>query len=242
MSEPESVLEGKGKTDYEKYLKIVDLLSCQKAPEKLVNHDELLFQVMHQTAELWMKLEIYELTHVRELLRSGELLRAARLLQRVREVHEVLTAQIHILETMSPWDYHAIRRHLGRGSGLESPGFQKLLVLGPTLWAPFQALLKEREVDLERLYVEKESAFDLFLLAEALADFDEQFQLWRFHHLKLVEREIGGKVMSLKGRAVDYLSENMEQRFFPALWEVRNRLTHRAGTSYGAGHGEGSDG
>lgn len=242
MSEPESVLEGKGKSDYEKYLNIVDLLACQKAPEDLVHHDELLFQITHQTAELWMKLEVHELVHVRGLIQKEEVLPAIHLLRRVLQVHQLLTAQLRVLETMSPWDYQSIRRILGRGSGLESPGFQRLLILGPTLWPPFETLLKARDLDVERLYVEKAAGYDLFLLAEALADYDEQFQLWRFHHVKLVEREIGGKVMSLKGRATDFLSENMEQRFFPQLWEIRNRLTERAGTSYGAGHGEGSDG
>ena len=38
--------------------------------------------------------------------------------------------------------------------------------------------------------------------------------------------------MSLKGRAIDLLSENIEQRFYPELWEVSNRLTRRSGTSY----------
>ena len=81
-------------------------------------------------------------------------------------------------------------------------------------------------------YHAHEDHYEVFLLAEALANFDEYFQIWRYHHLKLVEREIGGKVKSLKGRAIDYLSENVKRQFFPELWEVRNRLTRRAGTSY----------
>ena len=237
MSEGDSVLEGKGRTDYEKYLNTVDLLACQKSPQELVHHDELLFQIVHQTAELWMKLEIHELTETRSLIENREILRAVTLLQRVFEIQRILIRQIHLLETMSPWDYQTIRRILGKGSGLESPGFQRLLVLGPTLWPPFADLLRERSLTIDGVYTEKGDHYPIFMLAEALADFDEQFQLWRAHHLKLVEREIGGKVKSLKGRAIDFLSENLEQKFFPELWEVRNRLTEKGGTSYGSGHG-----
>ncbi len=242
MSEPESVLEGKGRTDYEKYLNIVDLLACQKRPDELVHHDELLFQIVHQTAELWMKLEIHELEKVRDLLSRGRCLPAVALLDRVVLVEKVLIDQLHVLETMSPWDYQTIRKILGKGSGLESPGFQRLVVLGPTLWPPYEKLLSERGWSVDDVYTNKDEDYPLYLVSEALADFDEHFQIWRFHHLKLVEREIGGKVLSLKGRAIDFLSENMQQRFFPELWEVRNRLTERAGFAYGAGPAGGDDG
>lgn len=69
----------------------------------------------------------------------------------------------------------------------------------------------------------------IFLSLKAILVCDDH---QRYHHLKLVEREIGGKVTSLKGRAIDYLSDNVKRQFFPELWEVRNRLTRRAGTSY----------
>jgi tryptophan 2,3-dioxygenase len=232
MSEPESVLDGKGKTDYEKYLKTVDLLACQKSPEELVHPDELLFQIVHQTAELWMKLENHELGRARELIQNQECLEAASLIRRVTEIHKVLTQQIHVLESMSPWDYQTIRRILGKGSGLESPGFQKLLLLAPTLWSPFEKMLNQRGITIDQVFTERKDHQSVYLLAEAMAELDERFQIWRFHHIKLVEREIGGKVKSLKGRAIDFLSENLEQRLYPELWEVRNRLTRRAGTSY----------
>ena len=159
MSEPESVLEGKGKTDYEKYLKIADLLACQKSLEELVHHDELMFQIVHQTAELWMKLENHELGRARELIRIGECLGAASLVRRVTDIHKVLTQQIHILETMSPWDYQTIRRILGKGSGLESPGFQELLKLGPTLWPPFERLLEQNAVTIDDVFTKKEDHY-----------------------------------------------------------------------------------
>jgi len=232
MSSQESVLPGKGRNDYEKYLSIPDLLACQKPPEALVHHDELMFQIVHQTAELWMKLEIHELAGARSLMEKEDCLGAVALLQRVHYIQRLVTQQVHLLETMSPWDYQTIRRILGKGSGLESPGFATLLTMGPTLWAPFEALVKKKSLELSEVFIRKEEHLPLFLLAEALIGFDENFQIWRYHHLKLVEREIGGKVTSLKGRAIDFLGENLQQRFFPDLWEVRNLLTRRAGTSY----------
>jgi tryptophan 2,3-dioxygenase len=227
-----SDLKGKGRSDYEKYLNIVDLLACQKAPDELVHHDEMMFQIVHQTAELWMKMLIHELNEVKQQIEKQDCLRSVSLLGRVVETQKMLVQQIHILETMSPWDYQTIRRILGKGSGLESPGFQTLLSLGPTLWPPVENLLANRGIEIDEVFTNKEDHYDLFLLAEALASFDEHFQIWRYHHLKLVEREIGGKVKSLKGRAIDYLSENVKRQFYPELWEVRNRLTRRAGASY----------
>jgi tryptophan 2,3-dioxygenase len=233
MSESESVLPGKGKNDYEKYLKIPQLLDCQKPTEELAHRDELMFQIVHQTAELWMKLQIFELKETRARMEQEDCLGAMTLLRRVTQIQNVMTQQIRILESMNPWEYHNVRRVLGQGSGLESPGFQTLALLGPTLWPAYDNLLKGRGIEIDQAFTEKEQYHDLFLLAEALADYDESFQIWRFHHLKLIEREIGGKVLSLKGsRAIDYLSENIEQRFYPELWEVRNRLTRRSGTSY----------
>jgi tryptophan 2,3-dioxygenase len=213
-------------------LNIADLLACQKSTVELVHHDEMMFQIVHQTAELWMKMLIHELTEVRHQIEKQNCLRSVSLLGRVLETQRVLVQQIHILETMSPWDYQTIRRILGKGSGLESPGFQKLLTLGPTLWPPFEQLLDDQGIEVDEVFTHKEDHYEVFLLAEALASFDEHFQIWRYHHLKLVEREIGGKVKSLKGRAIDYLSDNVKRQFYPELWEVRNRLTRRAGTSY----------
>ena len=50
-------------TDYEKYIRTEELLALQKAPSALSCHDELQFQVVHQVAELWMKLVAHELVH-----------------------------------------------------------------------------------------------------------------------------------------------------------------------------------
>ena len=52
----EPVLEGEGASDYERYLRTDELLSLQKTPEQRAHRDELLFQTVHQSSELWLKL------------------------------------------------------------------------------------------------------------------------------------------------------------------------------------------
>ena len=67
---------------------------------------------------------------------------------------------------------------------------------------------------------------ELFLLAEALSEYEVYFQEWRFHHVKLVERVIGDRSPGTAGSAGSgYLGKTLTYRFFPELWEARNRLT-----------------
>ncbi len=74
-------------------------------------------------------------------------------------------------------------------------------------------------------------------LAEVLLDYDKHFQLWRSHHIMMVERVIGGrpgtgeKVVnktvgtdSFHSSGVTYLQTTMGKRFFPALWAARTRI------------------
>src|SRR3954471_18825290 len=96
-------------TDYEKYLRTEELLSLQKAPESLTCHDELQFQVVHQVAELWMKLTEHELLFAAQGLASGEVPRALRSLARVRQIQVLLEQQLALLDTMAPKDYMTIR-------------------------------------------------------------------------------------------------------------------------------------
>ena len=56
----EAILPGKGASDYERYLRTDELLSLQKTPEEQAHRDELLFQTVHQSSELWLKLAAAE--------------------------------------------------------------------------------------------------------------------------------------------------------------------------------------
>lgn len=225
------VLPGEGKTDYERYLKVDALLALQKPLDKLGHHDELLFQTVHQTSELWFRQILFELRTAGTLMDRDKPLQAAGLVVRSTEAVKVLTAQLHLLETMNPWDFHAIRRQLGRGSGAESPGFQHIVNGAPPLYTNFAALLDRRKVTLEALYTDPEKAYDVFRLAECMTDFDMFFHVWRLNHLAMVKRILGRDVKSLKGYTVRQLETDVQQVLWPALWHVRNKLTELAGTS-----------
>ena len=60
-------------------------------------------------------------------------------------------------------------------------------------------------------------------LAERMVDFDEGFMEWRYHHVKMVERTIGGR-QGTGGYGVDYLRSTLHKPFFPDLWTVRSEL------------------
>jgi tryptophan 2,3-dioxygenase len=65
----------------------------------------------------------------------------------------------------------------------------------------------------------------LHAVAECLLDFDEIIQAFRFHHLKLAQRIIGGNVIGTGGNPVDILRERQEHCFYKDLWDVRNQIT-----------------
>lgn len=218
-------MPGKGAlTDYEKYIRTDELLALQKPAEALSCHDELQFQIVHQTAELWMKLCEHEVAFAAAEIGRGQVGRAVRALERVSRIQALLTAQLGVLDTMSPKDYMAIRNALGRGSGQESPGFRRMLQLPDEIWPAFEQLLARRGVSLTTLYSDPEAQAELFGLAEALVDYDQNLQSWRMRHLLVVYRQIGAGTPSLKGKPSELLAEGLKHRFFPALWDVRDEL------------------
>jgi tryptophan 2,3-dioxygenase len=74
------------------------------------------------------------------------------------------------------------------------------------------------------VYSHPAQLWDLYDLAEKLVDLEYHFQLWRFGHLKTVERVIGYKTGTGGTAGVDYLARVLEQRFFPELLDVRTSL------------------
>jgi tryptophan 2,3-dioxygenase len=211
-------------TDYEKYIRTEELLALQKEPAKLSCHDELQFQIVHQAAELWMKLCDHELTYAADRMRGDDLPRAMRSLDRVHRAQAVLEQQLSLLDTMAPKDYMTIRNALGRGSGQESPGFKRMCQLPDEVWPSFRAVLEKRQVTLRQIYEAPDQHGELFNLAEAMIDFDQRLQNWRMRHLLLVYRQIGAGTPSLKGKASELLAEGMKHQFFPELWKVRDEL------------------
>ncbi|MFA5944655.1 MAG: tryptophan 2,3-dioxygenase family protein [Candidatus Thermoplasmatota archaeon] len=218
-------------SDYEVYMGTEALLKLQKPEDQMVHHDELMFQVVHQSFELWCKLVLFELKSVGKLLDEDRVIEAYPLVQRCTQAVKLNTEAMHALETMTPWDFHVIRAALGQGSGAESPGFRLIQQKAPVLWPKVEALLKRRKTDLLTVYTNPAKHPDLLRLLEHMTDFDMFFHIWRLNHLAMVKRVIGRDVKSLKGYAVHQLESDVNGVLWPALWKVRNHVTDRAGTS-----------
>jgi tryptophan 2,3-dioxygenase len=222
------ILPGKGATDYERYLHTDELLALQKLPEDLLHKDEMTFLVVHQASELLMKGAEFELGRAQESLERADYGNATRLIRRAMSLLEPTIGLLHVLETISPYDYHLIRAGLGHGSGLDSPGFLSLLHIGPRLGKAFNEQLSTAGLTIGELYQRHEEFFGLHDVAERLLDFDERMQLFRFHHLKLAERVIGGRVVGTMGTPVEVLQQRMESWLYKDLWDVRNQITAAA--------------
>src|SRR5437870_6678208 len=205
-----------------------DLLSLQKRPEELLHNDELTFQVVHQSSELLLKGAAFELERALEHIEQGDFPNAARLIRRANMELDYPIGLLHVLETITPYDYHVIRAGLGHGSGLDSPGFLALLHIGPRLGQALYQQLHKAGLSVDDLYRRHEEFFGLHDVAERLLDFDEKMHLFRFHHLKLAERIIGGHVVGTMGTPVEVLQQRMEHWLYKDLWDIRNRITAAA--------------
>src|SRR5208337_2739766 len=205
-----------------------ELLSLQKLPEEFLHQDEMTFQVVHQSSELLLKGVAWELARVRTHIEEGDFPNAARLMRRANHMLDYPVSMLHVLETITPYDYHIIRAGLGHGSGLDSPGFLSLLHVGTRLGEAFHAQLRKANLSVDDLYRRHGEFFGLHDVAERLLDFDERVHLFRFHHLKLAERIIGGRVVGTMGTPVEVLQQRMESWLYKDLWDVRNQITAAA--------------
>lgn len=112
-----------------------------------------------------------------------------------------------------------------------------------TIWDAFVGLLHQRGFDvpaeapdegtdgarrlveaLRRIYAHNEDFYELYLLCESLLEYDENFQVWRFVHVKMVERIIGTRTGTGGSSGAHYLRSTLSKRFFPELWEVRSHI------------------
>ena len=180
------ILPGGGASDYERYLNTDELLALQKTADEWVHRDELLFQVTHQSSELWLKLAWNDAEEAVRLIEEGDLRGALRLLRRSILCIRFLIPQLEMLEHMSPWEYQEIRKVLGHGSGFDSPGWNELRRVLPRLGQAFHNARREAGLSLADLYVQGRDHEHLYQLAESLIELDEQAQLWRMRHYQIV--------------------------------------------------------
>jgi len=218
------VLPGHGASDYERYLRTDDLLSLQKTPEEQTHHDELLFQTVHQSSELWLKLAGIEVDSAAQALEAGDLAGAARLLRRAVVCIQYITTQIEMLNQMDPWEYQQIRVVLGHGSGFDSPGFRRLPHVTQRVWKAFERVRSDAGLSLVELYQRGREYEQLYQIAELLTEWDERIWVWRFRHYSIVARALGEDTVGTQGTPVQVLGKLIAQRQLPKLWDTRSRL------------------
>ncbi|MDB5213789.1 MAG: Tryptophan 2,3-dioxygenase [Myxococcaceae bacterium] len=222
---------GTGVLDYEVYLKTNALYALQTRSTELTVPEEHLFQVMHQSQELWLKEIAFEVIGVIDALDDRRIHEACGLLDRIVVIQQCLGNEIRILQTLTPDTFQEIRRNLGNGSGLESPGYNRVLVAAEAAERSFDALIERAGISLLELYREgaarDEKRDGLKRVAELLVDWDEAFQAWLVAHFMLVRRTIGvhRKVRALDGFPTQALAPRMTKPLFAKLWDVRVELT-----------------
>jgi len=257
---------------YGQYLRLDLLLAAQRPLTG--EHNEMLFIIVHQVSELWMRLLRHELAAVMDCVRRDELDASFKMFSRIDHVQGQLLAVWDVLSTMTPFDYAAFRNALGRSSGFQSQQYRLIeFLLGnkhadmirvherdlpaheeleralraPSLYDEVLRLLSRRGRDIPQellardfsqpyeaskqvtaawlsVYLNAEKDWDLYELGEHLVDVDHRFQLWRYQHMKTVERIIGYKPGTGGTAGVAYLAKALRLRFFPELWEARNSM------------------
>ena len=111
-----------GAMSYGDYLQLDTLLGAQQPRSD--SHDEMLFIIIHQASELWMKLTLHELTAARRLLIADDLQPAFKHLARVSRIQSQLIQSWDVLSTMTPSDYSSFRDALGQSSGFQSAQYR----------------------------------------------------------------------------------------------------------------------
>lgn len=109
---------------YAGYLDLDRILAAQHPASDA--HDELLFIIVHQASELWLKLCLHELTAARACIEADDLRPAFKMLARVARAQAQLIQSWDVLSTMTPHDYSAIRPHLGASSGFQSAQYRMM--------------------------------------------------------------------------------------------------------------------
>ncbi|HEY7853092.1 MAG TPA: tryptophan 2,3-dioxygenase family protein [Caulobacteraceae bacterium] len=114
---------------YGGYLELERILSSQHP--RSGQHDEMLFIIIHQASELWMKLSIHELTAARDHIAADDLPAALKMIARVGRIQTQMIQSWDVLATLTPSEYRRIRPSLGQSSGFQSYQYRQLdFILG----------------------------------------------------------------------------------------------------------------
>jgi tryptophan 2,3-dioxygenase len=275
--EPGIVTDFRDRLSYAGYLRLDLLLAAQQPLSSPLRHDEMLFIIQHQVAELWMKLMIHELKAAVRHVRADQLAPNFKILSRVKLIQKQLFEQWAVLETLTPSEYEGFRPALGSSSGFQSAQYRAIefllgnknaamldvfrhdaaalaeldaLLNAPSLYDEFLRHLARRGLPVPRATLERDVTqpyrrnlevvpvfktiyddprawWDAYDMCEKLVDVEESFQLWRFRHMKTVERIIGYKPGTGGSSGVTFLKRVLDYTFFPELIDVRTAIGAR---------------
>ncbi|RYH71073.1 MAG: tryptophan 2,3-dioxygenase [Alcaligenaceae bacterium] len=209
------------RSEYASYMRTDELLGLQKADAELLHRDERLFQCVHQSTELWLKQATFEIEYAIRLIDSDRLTAAAQILSRAGACLDNITRQLIVLAKISSFDFGILRPALGKGSGLESPGWHAIREIAPKLYASLTARREAQQLTLSDMF-KSGSDSALYVLAEALLDIDEKISVWRVQHLNIAVRTIGNGGVGTKGMPVQTLANLLNHHLFADLWEARS--------------------
>lgn len=114
---------------YTHYLNIDKLLELQEPQSDPVEHDEMLFIIIHQSYELWFKQILHEFDKLRPDLENGKTWASAKTMRRILTILKTMVSQIDILETMTPLEFNSFRGFLQRASGFQSVQFREMEII-----------------------------------------------------------------------------------------------------------------
>ena len=222
---------------YAQYLEVATLYGIQGAePEtgQLREPEELLFRTIHLVSELWLRLAGAEIERAMEEVDAGDLGRAARLIRRADDSVQRVTDATRMFQSMPAAEYHRFRTALGSASGLQSPGYAYVRLVGNKLAEALDELIPDDD-ELFRIYMEEIDS-PRYAICEALLDLDTSLDRFRASHVHIAQRFLGDSTEGTGGQGVAYLRNHLGQQHFPRLWELRARLADASGAvSYGYG-------
>ncbi len=234
---------------YAEYLSLDKILSAQTQLSD--THDEMLFLIIHQTAELWMKQILHEVTLAQSFIQADTPGAAHKPLSRVSRIQTIMTLAWDVLSTMTPTDYLTFRDQLGTSSGFQSFQFRELEyrlgLKNPKYLAPhagdvrahLETVLAAPSVYDETLMAMRRAGFDI---PEAVAsrDWAEPYtpseaieavwlEVYRHPEKHWEYYQLGEKLMDLEDAFITWR--------FKHLTTVERIIGHKMGTGGSAGVG-----
>ncbi|MCA1020796.1 tryptophan 2,3-dioxygenase [Halobacillus litoralis] len=236
---------------YGEYLRLDELLESQKPLSS--HHDEMLFIMIHQVSELWMKLMLHELQAAIRSIQNDDMQPAFKMLARVSSIQKQIIHAWDVLATMTPSEYMEFRDQLGQASGFQSYQYRMIeFSLGYKTNAVLKIYRKDKKLHsrLEEAY-KQPSLYDVTLEQLAKAGFDLDPEVLERDYTRMYEQNSTVEaawacvykdvdrywhLYQLAEKLVD-LEDSLQQWRFRHMKTVERIIGHKKGTGGSTGVG-----